>query len=123
MPDVTVAARRPPHYVSADTAPERFAVARPGRVAPAFLLIFAGLCAAIAPALPTLTSWYAELLSGLCGIPARRILGEGGSLSFRPFLLLLIVLLSGFAVGSPVLRIKLMLASACSYAAAVLLID
>ena len=44
-----VAAR--PHWWSADTTPEGFAVPRPLWVAPSFLLLFAGLSAAIVPLL------------------------------------------------------------------------
>jgi cellulose synthase/poly-beta-1,6-N-acetylglucosamine synthase-like glycosyltransferase/SRSO17 transposase len=112
-----------PHYVSADTAPAKFAVARRVIVAPAFLLVYAVLCAALVPLLPTLMSSYGRLLSILTGVPAWQVLGKGGSLSFRPFLLALVVLLSLFAVGSLTQRLRLLAAAVALYSAAVLLVD
>jgi cellulose synthase/poly-beta-1,6-N-acetylglucosamine synthase-like glycosyltransferase/SRSO17 transposase len=112
-----------PHYVSADTAPAKFAVARRVIVAPAFLLMYAAICAAIVPLLPELMRAYGRLLAAVTGVPAWQVLGKGGSLSFRPFLLALVVLLSLFAIGTPRQRLKLLAAAVALYSAAVLFID
>jgi cellulose synthase/poly-beta-1,6-N-acetylglucosamine synthase-like glycosyltransferase len=119
-PPVVVA---PPHWWSADTAPEAFAVRRPLWVAPSFLLLFAGLSAAIVPLLSSMTEWYAEALAVVTGKQRWELLAQGGSLSFRPFLALLILLLSLFAVGSWALRVKLLLFAWTLYAATILLVD
>jgi glycosyltransferase involved in cell wall biosynthesis len=111
------------HYVSADTAPPRFAVARRLIVAPAFLLLYAAICAAIVPALPTLMTGYGEVLSTLSGVEAWELLGKGGSLSFRPFLLALAVLLCVFAPGAPRERVRLLGFAAGVYLGAVLVVD
>jgi cellulose synthase/poly-beta-1,6-N-acetylglucosamine synthase-like glycosyltransferase/SRSO17 transposase len=112
-----------PHYVSADTAPAKFAVARRVIVAPVFLLIYAAICAAIVPLLPELMRGYGRLLAAVTGVPAWQVLGKGGSLSFRPFLLALVVLLSLFAIGTPRQRLKLLAAAVALYSAAVLFVD
>ena len=112
-----------PHWWSADTAPEAFAVTRPLWVAPSFLLLFAGLSAAIVPLLSSMTEWYAEALAVVTGKQRWELLAQGGSLSFRPFLALLILLLSLFAVGSWALRVKLLLFAWTLYAATILLVD
>lgn len=112
-----------PHWWSADTTPEAFAVPRPLWLAPSFLLLFAGLSAAIVPALPTLTEWYAEALAVVTGRQRWELLAMGGSLSFRPFLALLILLLSVFAVGSWAQRLKLLLFAWTLYATTILAVD
>jgi cellulose synthase/poly-beta-1,6-N-acetylglucosamine synthase-like glycosyltransferase len=112
-----------PYWWSADTTPEAFAVPRPIWVAPSFLLVFAGLCAAIVPLLPTLTDWYAEALAVVTGRQRWELLAMGGSLSFRPFLALLILLLSLFAVGSWTQRLRLLLFAWTLYLAILLLVD
>jgi cellulose synthase/poly-beta-1,6-N-acetylglucosamine synthase-like glycosyltransferase len=112
-----------PHWWSADTAPAAFAVPRSLWVAPAFLLAFGVLSAAVVPLLPTLMSWYVEVLGPLTGTPDWELLGRGGSLAFRPFLAVLIVLLSVFAVGSLSQRLRLLGAGLGSYAAGVLFVD
>jgi cellulose synthase/poly-beta-1,6-N-acetylglucosamine synthase-like glycosyltransferase len=117
------ALRSRPHYVSADTAPPQFAVARRLIVAPAFLVLYAAVCAAIVPALSTLMTGYAEVLSALSGVEAWKLLGKGGSLSFRPFLLALAVLLCAFAPGSPRERLRLLGFAAGVYLAAVVSVD
>lgn len=111
------------HYLSHDTAPVGFAVPRSAWLAPAFLLSFVALCAAVVPALPSLTSSYADVVSALARVPRRDLLPEGVWLSFRPFLLLLIVLLSLFAAGSLVARLKLLAFSVSLYALSVLALD
>jgi cellulose synthase/poly-beta-1,6-N-acetylglucosamine synthase-like glycosyltransferase len=125
---LTVLARRRadrlvPHYISADTAPDDFAVTRHVFVGPLFLLLFAAVTAALTPALPRLLAWYGELVATLAHVPRWEVLGKGGSLSFRPFLLLLIVLLSAFAVGPLAQRAKVLAFSATLYAASVVLFD
>jgi cellulose synthase/poly-beta-1,6-N-acetylglucosamine synthase-like glycosyltransferase len=111
------------HYVSHDTAPVGFAVTRPAWLAPLFLCVFAALSAALVPTLPTLTPWYADAVAAAAHVPARDLLPEGASLSFRPFLALLIVLLSLFAVGPIVQRLKLLAFSLALYATSVLVLD
>jgi glycosyltransferase involved in cell wall biosynthesis len=111
------------HYVSADTAPPQFAVARRLIVAPAFLLLYAAICAAIVPALPALMTGYGEVLSALSGVEPWKLLGKGGSLSFRPFLLALAVLLCAFAPGAPRERLGLLGFAAGVYLGAVILVD
>ena len=108
---------------SADTTPEAFAVPRPLWFAPSFLLLFAGLSAAIVPLLSSMTEWYAEALAVGTGKQRWELLAMGGSLSFRPFLALLILLLSLFAVGTWALRVKLLLFAWTLYAATILLVD
>lgn len=112
-----------PLWWSADTTPEGFAVSRPLWVAPSFLVLFAGLSAAIVPLLPTLSDWYADALGVVTGRERWELLARGGSLSFRPFLALLILLISVFAVGSPRQRLRLLGFSWTLYAAAILLVD
>ncbi len=112
-----------PYWWSADTTPEAFAVPRPLWVAPSFLLLFAGLSAAIVPLLSSLTKWYAEALAVVTGKQRWELLAMGGSLSFRPFLALLILLLSAFAAGSWAQRFKLLLFAWTLYAATILLVD
>jgi cellulose synthase/poly-beta-1,6-N-acetylglucosamine synthase-like glycosyltransferase len=116
-----IAAR--PHWWSADTTPEAFAVPRALWVAPSFLLLYAGLSAAIVPLLSSLTEWYAGALAVVTGRQRWELLAMGGSLSFRPFLALLILLLSIFAVGSWAQRLKLLLFAWTLYAATILLVD
>jgi cellulose synthase/poly-beta-1,6-N-acetylglucosamine synthase-like glycosyltransferase len=112
-----------PHYVSADSVPEEFAVARPAALAPAFLLLFALVSAAQVPALPPLMRWYGEFVAGVARVPRWEVLAKGGSISFRPFFLVLIVLLSVFAVGSPARRLRLLLFGSASFIAAVFTMD
>lgn len=121
----TAATRDPPaaHYVSHDTVPVGFAVVRPPWLAPLFLCVFAASSAALIPALPTLTASYAEAVAAAARVPQRDLLPDGASLSFRPFLALLIVLLSLFAVGSVVQRLKLFVFSLSLYSGSVVLLD
>jgi cellulose synthase/poly-beta-1,6-N-acetylglucosamine synthase-like glycosyltransferase len=89
----------PDHYLSPDTAPQGYAMTRPLWVAPAFLASFVAGCAALVPALPTLTDSYASVLATLSDARSRDLLGQTPSLSLRPFLALLILLLGLFALG------------------------
>jgi cellulose synthase/poly-beta-1,6-N-acetylglucosamine synthase-like glycosyltransferase len=111
------------HYLSHDSAPRGYAVARSLWVAPAFILLFVLLCAAVVPALPALTSWYAEVVAMSAGVSEHELLGEAPSLYFRPFLVLLILLLSIFAFGPAREKAKLLALSLGLYAAAVYAVD
>jgi cellulose synthase/poly-beta-1,6-N-acetylglucosamine synthase-like glycosyltransferase len=115
--------RLAPHYVSHDTAPVGFAVTRPSWLAPVFLCLFAASCGALVPTLPTLIRWYAGALGVAAQLSAHDLLQDGASLSFRPFLALLIILLSIFAAGSIVQRLKLLAFSFSLYATSVLVLD
>jgi cellulose synthase/poly-beta-1,6-N-acetylglucosamine synthase-like glycosyltransferase len=126
LPRTTTAATpepRPRHYVSHDSAPVGFAVVRPSWLAPLFLCVFAGLSAALIPTLPTLMESYAEAIARAARVPERDLLPDDASLSFRPFLALLIVLLSLFAAGSVAQRLKLLVFSLSLYSASVLVVD
>ena len=52
-----------PHWWSADTAPEAFAVTRSVWLAPAFLILFVGISALIVPFLDELQEAYVEPLA------------------------------------------------------------
>jgi cellulose synthase/poly-beta-1,6-N-acetylglucosamine synthase-like glycosyltransferase len=88
------------HYLSPDTAPTGFAGRRSALVAPGLLAAFTVASATITPALPTLTDSYAELVGFFARVHRADLLGRGGSLSFRPFLLVFILLLGGVWLGS-----------------------
>jgi cellulose synthase/poly-beta-1,6-N-acetylglucosamine synthase-like glycosyltransferase len=111
------------HYLSPDSAPAGFAGRRSALLAPGLLIAFAAASAAIVPALPTLTRWYGELVAFFAGVDRVDLLGRGGSLSFRPFLLVLILLLSGFSLGSWQRRLALYLFATSLYVATVLPLD
>jgi cellulose synthase/poly-beta-1,6-N-acetylglucosamine synthase-like glycosyltransferase len=111
------------YYLSPDTAPKGFAVVRSSWAAPAFLLSFVALCVGLVQALPALTRSYGAVVSTLAGVPERELVGEGASISFRPFFALLLVLLSFFAVGTAKERLKLLAFSFSLYAASVLALD
>lgn len=111
------------HYLSPDSAPAGFAGRRSALLAPGLLAAFAAASAAIVPALPKLTRWYAELVAFLAGVDRVDLLGRGGSLSFRPFLLVWILLLSGFSLGSWRRRVALYLFATSLYVATVLPLD
>ena len=112
-----------PHYVSADSAPAGYAVRRSVWVAPAFLAVLAGSCAAVTPSLPSLTSWYAGVLGALGGMERTEVLGPSPSPSFRPFLLLLIVCLGLFAVGSVGQRLRLVASASLLFAGMTVALD
>jgi cellulose synthase/poly-beta-1,6-N-acetylglucosamine synthase-like glycosyltransferase len=110
-------------YFSPDTAPAGFATRRSALLAPGLLGVFAGVSAAMVPALPTLTRWYAALLAALARVHRAEVLGHGGSLSFRPFLLVFILLLSGFWLGTWRRRMAFCLFATLLYIGAVLPLD
>ena len=112
-----------PHYVSADTAPMGFAVTRSAWLAPFLLILFAGACAALVAAIDSLTAWYADAVAQVALMPDENLLRRGGSLSFRPFFLALILLLALFAVGSRTQRLKFFLFASSLYVGSVLLLD
>ena len=112
-----------PHYVSADTAPMGFAVSRSVWLAPFLLALFAGACAALVTGIGSLTSWYADTVAQLAFMPDQNLLNRGGSISFRPFFVVLILLLALFGVGSPTQRLKFFLFSTSLYVGSVLVID
>jgi cellulose synthase/poly-beta-1,6-N-acetylglucosamine synthase-like glycosyltransferase len=112
-----------PHYVSADTAPLGFAVTRSAWAAPSFLIAFALACAAVLPALPALTSWYADVVAALARVSERTLVRPDMSLSFRPFFVILIVLLSAFTFGSIAQRLRLLCFSLSLYVVSVLVLD
>lgn len=112
-----------PHYISADTAPAGLAVRRPVWVAPASLASFAGLCAATVLSLPRLETWYVARLAALTGVPPTDILVPGTSLSFRPFMGLLMLLLAVFSVGPALQRLRLLVSSWALYGAGILVLD
>jgi hypothetical protein len=113
----------PPLYISADSAPQGLAERRPVWLGPAFLVCFAGACVAAVPWLPGLTRRYAELLAAGDGARFDRVAGPGASLSFRPFMALLLVLLACFSAGSPRARLRLAAWSLAVYGIGVLALD
>jgi cellulose synthase/poly-beta-1,6-N-acetylglucosamine synthase-like glycosyltransferase len=113
----------PDHYISPDTAPQGYAVTRPLWLAPAFLALFVAGCAALVPALPTLTDSYASVLATLTREHEQDLLGQTPSLYFRPFLALLILLLNLFALGPRRRKLRLLVLSLCLYATALLALD
>jgi cellulose synthase/poly-beta-1,6-N-acetylglucosamine synthase-like glycosyltransferase len=121
--DSTVRGASDEHYLSPDTSPAGFAAHRSAFVAPGLLAMFAAASAAIVPSLPTLTPWYAELVAGLARVHRSDLLGRGGSLSFRPFLLVFILLLGGFWLGSWRRRAAFCLFAVPLYVGAVLPLD
>ena len=88
-----------------------------------FLLLFAGLSAAIVPPAVELDQVVRRSSGRGYGQTALGASCDGGSLSFRPFLALLILLLSAFAAGSWAQRFKLLLFAWTLYAATILLVD
>jgi cellulose synthase/poly-beta-1,6-N-acetylglucosamine synthase-like glycosyltransferase len=112
-----------PHYVSADTAPMGFAVTRSVWLAPLVLVLFAAACAALVAVIPTLTSWYADAVAQVALMPDENLLRRGGSISFRPFFVALILLLAVFSVGSLGQRLKFLLFALSLYVGSVLAID
>ncbi|MGH8975749.1 MAG: hypothetical protein ACRD0C_21395, partial [Acidimicrobiia bacterium] len=113
----------PPLYVSADSAPQGLAERRPAWLGPAFLAAYGLSCAATVPALPGLTRRYAEALATGSGAPLADVAGPGASLSFRPFLALLLVLVAGFSPGSTAARARLAAWSLAAYGLVVLALD
>jgi GT2 family glycosyltransferase len=113
----------PPLYVSADSAPQGLAVRRPVWLGPAFLAAYALGCAATVPGLPGLTRRYAEVVAAASGATLGEVAGPGASLSFRPFMALLLVLVAGFSPGSHAARIRLAAWSLSAYGLAVLALD
>lgn len=111
-----------PQYVTVDSAPTGFAVRRAAWVAPVFLLAFTGASVAILPLFPALTASYARALGKLTDVPASE-LAQQGSLSFRPFFALLMLLVSAFAAGSLKARLRMLLFSWVIYVPLLLLVD
>jgi cellulose synthase/poly-beta-1,6-N-acetylglucosamine synthase-like glycosyltransferase len=112
-----------PLYISADTAPQGLAVRRPVWLAPLFLACFGLACAAAVPWLPGLTRHYADVLAAGSGAPLNDVAGPAASLSFRPLMALLLVLLAAFSAGSPRARLRLATWSVSIYALAVVALD
>ena len=112
-----------PHWWSADTAPEAFAVTRGIWLAPAFIALFAGISALIVPFLDEIQEVYVEPLALITNKSASELLAQGGSMSFRPFFLALVLLLSAFAAGSWRSRAELALFGSAFYIAAILAVD
>ena len=112
-----------PHWWSADTAPEAFAVTRSVWLAPAFLVLFVGISALIVPFLDELQEAYVEPLALVTNKSPSELLAQGGSMSFRPFFLALLLLLSGFAAGSWRSRAELALFGAGFYFVVILAVD
>jgi hypothetical protein len=96
-----------PHYRSADSAPEGFAVHRSPAVGLAFLSAMGLLGGVVGIFLPELTRGYARLLDHATGMSSSVHL-EGASLFLRPFFALFIVLFSLFAAGPLTLRTRLL---------------
>jgi cellulose synthase/poly-beta-1,6-N-acetylglucosamine synthase-like glycosyltransferase len=111
-----------PHYISADTAPPGFAVRRPAWITPLLLLTFAALSAAVLPLLPSLTSLYARTLATIARVDPSVLLHEA-SLSFRPFFVIFMIVLSAFAVGSSRERLRTVGFSLGLYMTALLIVD
>jgi cellulose synthase/poly-beta-1,6-N-acetylglucosamine synthase-like glycosyltransferase len=112
-----------PHWWSADTTPEGFAVSRPVWVAPLFLALFVGLSAAVVPFLDELQELYVEPLAMITNLSPSELLAQGGSMSFRPFLAIMLLLLSAFAVGSVGRRLELAAFGLSLYVVTILLVD
>ena len=110
-------------YISSDTAPPGLAVRRPGWLAPVFLAGYAAACAATVPLLPALTRLYAGALSAWTGAPLGDVAGAGASLSFRPFMVILLTLLAAASAGPATARLRLGLWSAGVYGTAVVALD
>lgn len=111
-----------PHYISVDTAPPGFAVRRPVWITPLLLATFAILSAAVLPLLPALTSLYARMLATITHVDSSELLHEA-SLSFRPFFMIFMIVLSAFAVGSWQERLRTLGFSLGLYVAALLIVD
>ncbi|MGH8992800.1 MAG: glycosyltransferase family 2 protein [Acidimicrobiia bacterium] len=110
-------------YVSTDTAPAGLAVRRPVWLAPVFLAGYAAACVASLPWLPGLTRLYAAALSAWSGTPVAEVAGPGASLSFRPFMALLLGLLAAASVGTAAARLRLALWSVGAYGLGVVALD
>ncbi|MDQ3944430.1 MAG: glycosyltransferase family 2 protein [Actinomycetota bacterium] len=87
------------------------------------LVAYALASAAITPLLPWLTAGYAGALAALTGHPSGDVLVSGASLSFRPYVALLLVLLAVCAPGSGPARLRLLVFSAGLYAVAAAVLD
>lgn len=109
-------------YVSADTAPAGYAVGRSPWTAFAFVIVFGVLSVALVPCLDRLTAVYAAALGAAAVVaPGDRVLD--GSLAFRPFVGVLLVVLAAFAVGRWRDRLRLLAFSWAVYAVAVIVLD
>jgi cellulose synthase/poly-beta-1,6-N-acetylglucosamine synthase-like glycosyltransferase len=111
-----------PFYLSADSAPAGYAVRRPAWVPAVCLGMFLVASVLTLPLLGTLTPWYARFLDSAF-VGSQRLLEGGGSLSFRPFVALLILCLSLFAAGTGRERCLLLLFSWTLYGTSLLAVD
>ncbi len=112
-----------PPQLSADTAPAGLAVKRPTWVTLAFLVTLGLVCTLLLPWMGGLTHWYGTGLAGLTGAPVAGVLTPGASVSFRPFVTVLLACLALFAVGPATGRLRLLAYSWGLYGAGVVALD
>jgi cellulose synthase/poly-beta-1,6-N-acetylglucosamine synthase-like glycosyltransferase len=108
----------PAHYVSADSAPHSYAVRRAPALAPVLLAVFGALTWLITASQPMLSTAYRDLLS-FFGVSA----AVPADLSFRPYLLVCLVLLAFGSPGALGPRLRLGLWNAVVYLGLVLCSD
>jgi cellulose synthase/poly-beta-1,6-N-acetylglucosamine synthase-like glycosyltransferase len=92
-------------------------------VAVTVLALFGAFCAALVPGIPSLTSWYAGRLATVTGVPRSQILVAGASLSLRPFMGLILVLIALFSLGSARERLRLVKFSGLLYGGGIVAVD
>ena len=120
-PSVAGDGTRAIHYASIDTTPVGYAVSRSLWVAPALLLTFAGLSAAMLLLLPSLMRLYVGTVQTIAGVDEAPY--QPVTLSLRPFLGLLLCLVALFAPGPLNSRLALLLISFSLYVSSLLLLD
>lgn len=111
-----------PFYLSADSAPVGYARRRSPWTAPLFLLVLALGCSGLVPTVAVLGAWYGQVLT-LAGSPSAVGVGDQASISFRPFVFLLILCLGVFALGTAGQKLKLVLFGSSVYAVSMVVLD
>lgn len=112
-----------PFFLSADSAPATYAVRRSAVVAPLFLACFTALSAATVPAFPFLSAWYARLVASVARATPEQVLGSEPTVAFRPLLVLFVLLLSLFAVGTLSERLAMLAFSSGLLSVSFLVVD
>jgi cellulose synthase/poly-beta-1,6-N-acetylglucosamine synthase-like glycosyltransferase len=111
------------YYLSADSAPKGYADRRSWWVAPSFLGCIAVSGVAAAESVKSLTRPYAEIVGALSGAPTQNLLRNGGSVSFRPLLLVTIMVYILWSSGGAARRVIAALRSGLVYLCACIGVD
>jgi cellulose synthase/poly-beta-1,6-N-acetylglucosamine synthase-like glycosyltransferase len=109
-------------YTTVDSAPRQLAVLRKPYFTPLFLFVFLIFSVLTAQYVDFIHLAYGKVLGSLTRVSNQSVLFQG-TLGFRPFFLLFVVILGLFAAGSISQRLRMSISSALMYIAIILVID